>query len=334
MMSVVRQSITEDGTREFAPGVARHCWFQTIRDLGGTAQVLGNQLKDATTWDEMESLFRAWFTLHDKCADALDWEALVWEPKVPIAQFGQIFRNLASKNDFVRANMSEKTRRWLAHRFLRNFPVTWTFAELMTKHEQAPHLDDLIKQAIEEQRLHPLDGGIGRYQRPTPRVSEIMYVDSRRGNKSFSETDARGQPNNRMDAPTHSGQYMGRKRSYEQASERGSMDVTDSSFKKKIVCFACQQPGHFKKDCPKAIKALDSGNVKGKQGRTSSFSAYQKRDTSGQGAYALVGHMTAPPSVSAENLVRNEDKDTDEFLFDATRQVDENELALERLRLS
>ncbi|KAG0337630.1 hypothetical protein BG005_004010, partial [Podila minutissima] len=45
----------------------------------------------------------------------------------------------------------------------------------MIKYRQAPPLDELIQQAVEEQRLHPHDSGTGKYQRAVPFLNNLAY---------------------------------------------------------------------------------------------------------------------------------------------------------------
>lgn len=71
--------------------------------------------------------------------------------------------------------MFVEMKRWLAHGFfLCNFPSSWTLSDIMIKHGHVPPLE-LIHQVVEEQRLHPLDAGTGRYQRAVSFINDIAY---------------------------------------------------------------------------------------------------------------------------------------------------------------
>jgi hypothetical protein len=71
----------------------------TLKNLGGKAFILATQIKNANSWDEMQSLFRDWFAKGDKTNNALFFETLVWSKEMPIARFGQMFKSAVSRAD-------------------------------------------------------------------------------------------------------------------------------------------------------------------------------------------------------------------------------------------
>ena len=295
---------THSGKRSFAEGVACQCWMATLKNLGGKAFILATQIKNANSWDEMQSLFRDWFAKGDKTNNALFFETLVWSKEMPIARFGQMFKSAAEANGFLTSAESEDMRIWLAHRFLRSFPTSWTFAELMTKHNQGPPLDDLIKQAIAEQRVHPNDCGTGKYQRVVPKLAELI---ANSGVTSFSKD--RTSFGSQKEANAGSKPTDGRKRNLQEMA-------TSDSTKKDVTCYGCGGVGHIRPHCPnRATKKANTGGQSKQKGKGS----IDPRSDSNSGKSVRCTSLTkvSPMLQRCSNA--------DVHLFDILNQVDRQE---------
>jgi len=181
---------------------------------------------------------------------------------VPIACFGQIFKSAAAANGFVLLDMPMEMR-WIAHRFLHNFP-SWTFSDLMIKYRQDPPLDELIQQAIEEQCLHPQDVGTGRYQHAVSFWNSIGYSPKDAAmQRSKDQEEIRSSVN-----PASSGN-TGMKCNFPFAHKDKQEGHTELGTAFVPACYGCCQPGHIHTNCPEraAKKAKTSGTPFGKKGK-------------------------------------------------------------------
>ncbi|KAF9083509.1 hypothetical protein BGX29_003101, partial [Mortierella sp. GBA35] len=97
----------------------------------------------------------------------------------------------------------------------------WNEMQTRFKDWQAPPLDELIQQAIEEQRLHPQDTGTGRYQRAVSFWTDIAY-----SSEVIASQRSKNQQDGRKDVSLSASENVVKKRSYQDSGKAKQDDNT------------------------------------------------------------------------------------------------------------
>ncbi|KAG0306706.1 hypothetical protein BGZ98_001865 [Dissophora globulifera] len=179
---LIRMTMVKDmvlrGRRVISPLVAEQIWLAAIDELISSGYVLTSPFSPLQSWEQMEESFCALLPPRDVMRHAYRFEELVWGTDMPIGQFCMRFKSAAASCGLCQPDASDEFRLWLAYRFVRNFPPTWTFGELFFK-DRPPTLEELMDRACVEKRLHPSDTGTGQIQRPATKNGRLQHPVTR-----------------------------------------------------------------------------------------------------------------------------------------------------------
>ncbi|KAK3809204.1 MAG: hypothetical protein J3Q66DRAFT_353203 [Benniella sp.] len=198
-MSSFRARHTYCGERILDVIVERQIWVQGIFHLGDKVSEPLRNMALASTWYEMENIFRDWFVIPGSTR-SLDLRNLAWDEVKPLGHFCLMFKDVMRRTGLSLTDRA--IRETMAELFMVHIPRSWPQRSSLLEDDRAPELDALIYHVQVLALDHPIKGSGLRYDQ-----MDSVHVDV---SGHFSRYSSEQSENESM----NQGQSLSKKRSF------------------------------------------------------------------------------------------------------------------------